>query len=310
MKTWFFTEDGKMYSMNNSKKNILLVGGAGYIGSHLANILLPYHSIFSTSRSAHKDHIELDFLRPETYANVSLGKKYDLIIVLASTLGGLGTTELKGEFLEANTKGLAVFLQFLSDHSLGERIIYISSMTVYGIENKIPVKETGMLEPLSTYGLSKKLAEQIFDFYCKSQKAKGVILRIPGVYGGNRKAGFIYNTAVKCSRNELVEMNTASLGYWETIHIEDLCRWMNEFISRYDWKEEVDIFNLSYGVSTDIIDCCLAIKKILRSSSEIKVTGEKGYSEFYLDNSRIKKYAGVSDIYNQSLEAYVKNISL
>jgi nucleoside-diphosphate-sugar epimerase len=295
--------------MSDNKKNILLVGGAGYIGSHLAHILSSHH-VFSTSRGLNKNHIQLDFLKPETYQNIVLDKKYDLIILLASTLGGLGTRELKAEFLDGNTKGLAEFLQFLSDHNLCEKIIYISSMTVYGIKNKIPVKETGILQPLSTYGLSKKLAEEIFDFHCRSQKIKGVILRIPGVYGGKRNSGFVYNTAFKCRRNEPVEINTSSLGYWETIHLEDLCIWINEFINKYDWKDYCDVFNLNYGVSTDIIDCSYIIRKILKSNSEIKVTGEKGYVEFYLDNSRIKEYIQINNIYVQSLERYVLNLDL
>jgi nucleoside-diphosphate-sugar epimerase len=295
--------------MNKNKPTILLVGGVGYIGSHLAPVLSD-HQIFSTSRTHREGHLQLNFLIPETYHNIDLGIKYDLIIILASTLGGLGTRELKGEFLEGNTKGLAEFLQFLSDKDLCKRMIYISSMTVYGTNNKIPVQETGMLDPLSTYGLGKKLAEGIFDFYCKSQKSRGVILRIPGVYGGNRRAGFIFNTAMKCSRNESVEINTSSLGYWETIHVEDLCQWVNDFIFNYTWEQEVDVFNLNYGVATDIVDCAYSIRKILQSKSEIIVNGEKGYMDLYLDNSRIKKYVDVKNMYIQSLERYVLNLKL
>lgn len=290
--------------MTNVKKSILLVGGAGYIGTQLAKALGASYAVFSTSRSGGDNQIQLDYLNRATYFNILMAEKYDYIVLLASTLNGIGTTALKREYLEGNTTGLANFLQFLSEQSLSDKLVYISSMAVYGSDAPVPVKENVALNPISTYGLGKKIAEQIFDFYCSSNASKGAILRIPGVYGGTRKSGFVYHTVLKCTKNEPIELNTSSLGFWETIHVEDLCSWLKEFIEKYDWKKNVEVFNLNYGVSTDIIACAHAIKKVLKSSSEIKVVGEKGYVEFYLDNNKIKKYVGVKDSYISSLEKY------
>lgn len=292
--------------MSSAEKNILLVGGAGYLGSHLGKHLSS-HSVFYTSRTKKENVIELDLLNKETFKNIN-GRSYDCIILLASSLKGLGTTELKAEFLDTDTAGLSAFLQYISENKLTGKLIYISSMTVYGTENMLPVNESAATVPISTYGLSKMLAEKIIDFFCNTHPVHGVILRIPGIYGGDRKSGFIYNTALKCIKDQPVELDTSSLGYWETINVDDLCDWIGQFIENYDWIKKSDIFNISYGIKTDFIECARFIKETLRSSSEITLKGNKGYADLYLDNSKVKKYAAVKDKYKESLVNYLNTL--
>ncbi len=291
----------------NKSKNILLVGGSGYLGSHLRNSISS-RSIFFTSTTGKDESIKLDLLDKKTFENIR-SRHYEEIIILASTLKGLGTTELKEEYIQLDTLGLGSFLAFVKEHHLTEKIIYVSSMTVYGKNNSLPVKEDGELDPLSTYGLSKLLGENIFSFHCKSSGPKGVILRPPGIYGGDRTSGYIYNTALKCLKNEAVVLNSESLGYWETIHVNDLSDYLNSFIEKYDWKHSIEVFNLSYGRQTDFIECASLIKKALDSASEIRVEGNKGYVDFYLDNSKIRKYVTINDNYEHSLKGYLNSIS-
>jgi UDP-glucose 4-epimerase len=298
-----------MYFMSSTKKKTALIGGSGYLGNYLGRLLAPAFEVVYTSRTKKEQSLQVDFLKPETFDQLKQKGPFDIIFILASSLQGLGTTVLKEEYLNVDTLGLAAFLQFISDHQLSTKIIYTSSMTVYGTQNIVPVKEEGILAPLSTYGLSKVLAEKTIAFYCDSTAVKGVTLRIPGIYGGNRTSGFIYQTIHKCIRNEPVMINTSALGYWETMHIHDCASVMKSFLERYEWIEKHATFNVGYGTKTDIIDCAFAIKQILGSMSAIEVVGEKGYLDFYLDASRIKKYVQRGNSYRQSLENYVKTFS-
>lgn len=289
---------------SSAKKRILLAGGGGYLGTQLSGLLAAAHTVVPASRTGKSGTLQLDFLQPSTFGQ--LRGPFDLVVILASSMKGLGSTALREEFLETDTKGLPAFLQYLSDHALTKAIIYISSMTVYGAHNPAPVAESGALQPLSTYGLSKVLSEKILEFHCRSGAAKGATLRIPGIYGGNRKSGFVYNTAVKCRSNTAIELDTGGLGYWETMHIDDLCTAISAFIEAYDWQQDYDVFNIGYGVPTDIIECAQHIKDLLGSSSEIRLKGEKGYSGLYLDPSKIKRYIAIENNYLGSLAAFVK----
>lgn len=296
--------------MSSIKRKIALIGGGGYIGKHLGNKLASSYHLVYTSRTKKDNNLQLDLTQPETFEQLRTEGPFEIIFILASSMQGLGTTLLKEEYLHTDTIGLAGFLQFISTHQLSSKIIFISSMTVYGLQNTVPVKEDGLLAPLSTYGLSKVLAERLIDFYSRSTPVKSVVLRIPGIYGGERNSGFIYNTIKKCLHNEAVTLNTSTLGYWETMHVDDCCETISTFIERYDWNPDLTTFNIGYGTKTDIVDCSYMIRELLNSSSEISISGEKGYIDFYLDNTRMQNYAPLKNDYKQSLQRYIKNFVL
>ena len=294
--------------MHSAKKKIALIGGGGYLGRHLANILSPLYEVIATSRNGKEQCLQVDLLLPETVEQLKQHGPFESVFILASGLQGLGTTVLKQAYLDLDTKCLAGFLQFISDQQLSKKIIYTSSMTVYGSRNAVPVSENGVLQPLSSYGLSKMLGENIFRFFCDTTEIKGVILRIPGLYGGDRTSGFIYHTARKCLKQEQIEIDTSSLGYWETMHVEDCCQVIKSFLDAYDWECDCNVFNIGYGTKTDIIECAQKIKQLLHASSEIKILSEKGYVDFYLDSSKIKQYAPERFSYSNSLERYLKSM--
>jgi nucleoside-diphosphate-sugar epimerase len=288
---------------------VLLVGGSGYIGSHLKEEMKTSFQVFTTSRHLPDGYsdFQINLTDPSTFQSLT-NQSFDLVIILASIIEGIGSTDFDPGVFNNNVTGLANFLNFIKHHQLTERVIYISSMTVYGQENISPVGEDASLKPMNTYGLSKKLAEDVFRFFCENSHVRGVCFRIPGVYGGNRKGGFIYNTALKMKKGEPVILNTSGLGYWECIHMADLNSALINFVETYQWNNVHDVFNISYGVSTDFIDCAYKVKSYLNSTSEITEEGQKGYTELYLDNTKINRIINVPDKYLSSLKNYLKGI--
>src|SRR3569832_410146 len=118
--------------MHSAEKKIALIGGGGYLGRHLANILSPLYEVIATSRNGKEQCLQVDLLLPETVEQLKQHGPFESGFILASGLQGLGTTVLKQAYLDLDTKGLAGFLQFISDQQLSKKIIYTSSMTVYG----------------------------------------------------------------------------------------------------------------------------------------------------------------------------------
>lgn len=267
------------------KNKILLVGGSGYIGRHLLSELKDKYDVYCTNRhSTNGKPFLIDFRVPATFDNIR-SERFDLVIILAATMSGLGIIDLS-DHLYINTVGYASFLQSLQ--CVTDKIIYISSMTVYGMRNKYPVKESGKINPISTYGLSKLMAENITEFYCKRNCKDGVSLRLPGVYGGDRKSGFIYNITQKCKKNQDIFIDTAGLGYWERIDVKVLCAIIKRFIEKYSWEKRYDVFNIGNEEFEDIVKVAFKIKEELNSDSNITFS-PKGYVDLYMDNSKIKK---------------------
>lgn len=292
-------------------KRILLVGGSGYLGSHLKKNLIQkgHHVVITGTKLLNEEtYLRIDFNEPETFKSLK-AESYDLIVILASKLNSLDSEELSHPDFETNVLGLSKFLDFIKDIDLTSKLIYVSSMTVYAQENISPVHEDMARHPLSTYGLSKKIAEDLTSFFCRSSGVKGAILRLPGIYGGGRQGGFIYNTIQRIKAGETITLNTSGLGYWETINIDDLVALMIDFINRYKWIENVDTYNLAYGEEADFHDTAKYIAQCMGKPEAIEISGEKGYVKLFMDNGKVKDIIEVPYNYYASLTQYINSFS-
>lgn len=291
---------------------ILIIGGSGYLGGHLLKVLSNKHTVFFTSRvkSNESNRLEFDLEDLNTYQNVDFNN-FELIVMLASSMYGIQSKTMENSCFELNCNAYKNLLNHFVEINYSNRLVYVSSMTVYSVNNTIPVDEKGCTEtPPNPYGLSKSIAEQFTNFYCQNNNFKGLIIRIPGLFGGKRKGGFIYNAINKISRNEDFHITTDDLKYWECISVVDVSFMIEALLLNYNWQKQCEKFNISYGQETDIIEVALRIKKILHSKSKITFKEPKGYLPFYLSN---KKYLTVSKNYsknfNEALLTYIKSIS-
>jgi nucleoside-diphosphate-sugar epimerase len=293
-------------------RKILIVGGSGYLGRHLSSYLKNSEGteIFTTSsKEPGPQCLHINFDDRDTFAVLNQ-YRFDLVFILASKLNALGTRDLNHPDLLTNTLNYGSFLQYLADHKITGRIIYTSSMTVYDPENGQPVTETGKINPVNTYGLSKYMAETITQFFCSNNEMKGVVMRLPGIYGGDRKAGFIYNTISKVRSGVPLALNTQGLIYWETIHIADLCKMMASFLKAYQWNSVYDVYNFSYGCETDIYATAEFIKTELKSSEPTVIEHAKGYVPFYLSNEKLKKIISIPGDFYGSLQKYIQESTI
>ena len=175
-------------------------------------------------------------------------------------------------------------------------------MTVYSDKNTSPVLESSELKPLHTYGLSKVYAESLIKYY----DFRSLIIRIPGIYGGNRQSGLIYNTINKLKKDEAMEIDTENLGYWEIMHIDDMLYLFFALMQQYTFKSKFDIFNISYGEKTDIIETVHFIANELSSNSKICI--EKKYQDLYLSNQKISIFSQPLFSFNSRLKKYIREV--
>jgi nucleoside-diphosphate-sugar epimerase len=288
-------------------KKILLVGGTGYLGRHLNYYLSEDEFevfISGTNSKYEKNYLKINFEDTKSYNSLD-GFKFDLIIVLAAKLGSLSTYNLNHTDISVNTLGYASFLQYVEDHQLTAKIIYISSMTVYSPNNQIPVIESGAIAPVNTYGLSKYIAECMTSFFCTNYNITGAILRLPGIYGGDKRGGFIYNTMINLKHDKPVEISTKDLIFWETIHVDDLCFMIKNFIREYKWAQKIDVYNVCYGRETDFYDTFEFIKTHINKQEATISETVKGYIPFYLSNEKLKKIITVKEDYFGKLKQYL-----
>ena len=123
------------------------------MGRHLSDRLLRdgiYVAITGFENSNEPNYYRIDFGNPETFSSIG-GQQFDTILILASKLQSLGTCRLDHPDLETNVLGLGHFLEYVKRNVNSNKLVYISSMTVYCPDNESPVEEDTKLAALSTY---------------------------------------------------------------------------------------------------------------------------------------------------------------
>ncbi len=194
------------------QNRILIVGNRSYLGLHLQNKLKNSFSIIGTSRNANSSEKYIDFNNPNSFGSL-INETFDIVLILASEVSGLESNSLNHLTFETNVIGYSRFLEHLIDNNNIKHVVFTSSMTVYNSAVGNIEENADTSCPPHIYGLSKKIGEEITTFKCFKNKIPFLCLRLPGIYGGNRNDGLIYNSIIKLKKNETLNIDLSNLIY-------------------------------------------------------------------------------------------------
>ena len=173
-----------------------------------------------------------------------------------------------------------------------EKMLFLSSQTVYGI----PIQDRLVLEitpvnPLEHYALSKVMCEQLIELSTSYMNFQCIILRISGIYGGNRQSGIIYNMLNAAKNRKSLQLEIDYDIPIDILHIDDVCRVLCKILSEECWRERLLIFNCTSGEVTNlklIIDDIFEITGIKHNLSFEKSLMLK------FDNKKIQDFLNVN----------------
>lgn len=187
---------------------VVITGGAGFIGYHLANALLRSgHSVLvydnmtsaGTERIHHLDGVE--FVRDDILNMARLRaacKDAEAIYHLAAQVSVPYSMEEPSVDFDLNLKGTTNVLEVA--RKVGARVLYASSAAVYGNPRSTPVPETHSLSPISFYGLSKRSAELYCTMYNDAFDLPVTMFRIFNAYGPHCH-GVVHDALRRLSEN-------------------------------------------------------------------------------------------------------------
>jgi UDP-glucose 4-epimerase len=188
-----------------SKQKWLITGGAGYIGTHIADLFIEsgkdvvlldslYQGLESRVaylRAKHGIYIPLEVIDVRDYAKV------DALIAAGGFTGIVHTAALKAvgesmekpdEYLDVNYTATVELLEIAKRHGV-KRFIFSSTAAVYGSpDTMVPCREDGPTAPISPYGSSKLLAEAKVTEFISTPGNHGSSLRFFNVVGSANKA--------------------------------------------------------------------------------------------------------------------------
>jgi UDP-glucose 4-epimerase len=166
-------------------RNILVVGGAGYIGSHIVKDLCDnnYHVIvYDNLSEGHREAVSCsDFIHGDINDSNTLNSvfekfKIDTVMHFAA-YAYVGESVINPEkYYKNNVAATINLLSSMREYEIN-KIIFSSSCTTYGIPQYIPIDEKHPQNPISPYGSSKLMVERIIDDYHKAYGLQYMILR-------------------------------------------------------------------------------------------------------------------------------------
>lgn len=171
----------------------LVLGGAGYIGSHTVDRLIEkgektivVDSLVTGHRQAvnkdakfyQGDIADKDFMRQVFKENSDI----DAVIHFAAYSLVAESMKKPLKYFDNNTAGMVKLLEVMNEFSI-DKIVFSSTAATYGIPEEVPIKETTPQNPINPYGESKLMMEKIMRWADEAYGIKFVPLRYFNVAG-------------------------------------------------------------------------------------------------------------------------------
>ena len=204
------------------KKNVLITGGAGFIGSHLVDDLLAeggwrvsvvdnFNDFYPPeikrgNLAAHRENPDLevfesDILCTDTMRMVFEGGKFDVIVHLAAWAGVRPSLERPRLYAEVNVSGTLTLLELAREFGV-RQFVFGSSSSVYGVNSKIPFSEDDRIhQTISPYAATKAAGELLCHTYSHLYDLRTICLRFFTVYGPRQRPDLAIHKFAKLIRD-------------------------------------------------------------------------------------------------------------
>ncbi|WP_304942837.1 UDP-glucose 4-epimerase GalE, partial [Vallitalea guaymasensis] len=269
--------------------NILVTGGAGYIGSHTVVQLLEegYGVIivdnFSNSKPESLKRIkeitgkdfkfyEVDLLDREALDKVFVDNEIDAVIHFAGLKAVGESVSIPMKYYHNNITGTLVLCELMKKHNV-KNMVFSSSATVYGMNNVSPLTEDLPLSTTNPYGSTKLMIEQILrDIYVSDNTWSIALLRyfnpigahISGRIGEdpngipNNLMPYITQVAIG-KREELSVFGNDydthdGTGVRDYIHVVDLASGHLKAVNKVMGMKGIEAYNLGTGTGYSVLD--------------------------------------------------------
>ena len=166
-------------------KTILVAGGAGYIGSHMVQMLLQenYHVVTLDNLSTGYrdavlggDFVFGDLTDKSLLDHLFRGYRFDGVMHFASYIQVGESVRLPGMYYRNNFANSVNLLEAMREHEVGA-LIFSSTAAVYGEPDYSPLDEAHPKRPINPYGLSKWMVEQALADFDQAHGLKSTALR-------------------------------------------------------------------------------------------------------------------------------------
>ncbi len=293
--------------MNNSKGKILVTGGAGFIGSHVARelLFLGYNVVVLDDLSGgFKENVpaKAGFIRGSINDVKLLSKlfkqhQFDYVYHLAA-YAAVGLSHFIKRFTYMNNVIGSVNLINESVKNNIKCFVFTSSISVYG-ENQAPLNEDLVPMPEDSYGIAKLAVELELKISQKMFGLNYIIFRPHNVYGENQNIGDKFRNVIGIFMNNI--MNNSPLVIFGDgkqtrafSHISDVAPLIAKSIGYPQYYGE--IFNVGADQPYTINKLAEAVMKAMGAKVEIvHVEARNEVKHAYANHDKVRKFFGLQE---------------
>jgi UDP-glucose 4-epimerase len=242
---------------------VLVTGGAGFIGSHLCDLLIKKKEINKI--------IVIDYFQDGSKKNLKeaikskkikifrcnilnkkkifpLFKNIDSVVHLAALSDIVPSITEPDNYLNTNIIGTMNVLESMRFHQV-KKIIYAASSSCYGIPKKYPTNEKEVIDPRYPYAFSKNIGEQLIQHWSKVYGINYISLRLFNVYGTRSRTHGAYGAALGVFlRQKIAKKPFTVVGDGKQkrdfVNVNDVCE---AFFNSIITKKKNLILNIGFG---------------------------------------------------------------
>lgn len=318
-------------------KKILLTGGLGFIGSHVAISLSNEYDVFiidnlqnseieqlskiKTISGKKIEFLELDLTDRGSLNFLFKNYNFDVVVHCAGVKSVEESEKNPKKYYEDNIIATSNLINLMDFYNVNN-LVFSSSACVYSAKNNCPIKEESPIKPNNVYGKTKYVCELTIKNIMQSHsKWNGVILRYFNPIGAH-SSGIIGDNPLKNKNNIMPVINeclkknkifkifgnnfktkdgTAIRDY---IHIEDLATSHLKAVKFLDKKRGLEIINIGTGVGYTVLDIINNYPKKIKYTFVEKRKGDVEKS--FTDTKKAKKilnFTARKTIQNMCLDA-------
>jgi len=299
-------------------KNLLIVGGAGYIGSHTVKHLLEkgYHCVVADNlvcghREAVLPPAEFELADLNDLASlerVFSAHKFDAVLHFAA-FAAVGESVVNPQkYYQNNVAGTLNLLAVMKKHDV-KKIVFSSTCATYGEPQYTPIDEKHPQNPINPYGRTKLMIEQVFADYAKAYGLQYIALRYFNAAGAAADGSIgeshdpeshLIPLILKAIKGERACIKIFGTDYptpdgtclRDYIHVEDLAQAHRLALEKLE--EYSGYINLGTGIKTSVKEMITAAEEVTGKKCPVEIAPRRAGDPavLYAANGKSKEVLG------------------
>lgn len=253
---------------------ILIIGSKGFIGSHCVAYFSKNHEVWQCDVVTDYNTSNY-FLVDATNANyneIFQANAFDVCINCSGAASVPDSIKNPQRDFMLNTVNVFKQLDAIRKYNAECKYINLSSAAVYGNPESLPINENQNLQPISPYGVHKKMAEDVCKMFYDNYVLKTASLRLFSAYGEGLKKQLFWDLHKKAASTNNVSLYGTGNESRDFIHVKDVVNAIDVVIQNATFKNT--ILNVATGIESEIKEVAKTFYRYYNPAVKIDFQGQ------------------------------------